>query len=98
MTRSQFPWLVLCLAALAVLAGYRLFGTPTAIAAPQPAGWEYQTASVDLGSLTPKLTELSRDGWEVFNVISVDTLIDQTPDGKTHILTQRVEVTAKRAK
>lgn len=98
MTRSQFPWLVLCLAALAVLAGYRLLGTPAAIAAPQPSGWEYQTASVDLGSLTPKLTELSRDGWEVFNVISVDTLIDQTPDGKTHILTQRVEVTAKRAK
>jgi hypothetical protein len=62
------------------------------------ASWEYQTSSIELGSLTTKLTELSRDGWDVFNVIAVDTMINQTPDGKTHILTQRVEVTAKRAK
>jgi hypothetical protein len=62
------------------------------------AGWEYQTASVELGSLTPKLLELGRDGWEVFNIISIDTMVDQTPDGKTHILTQRVEVTAKKPK
>ena len=62
------------------------------------SGWDYQTASVDLASLTPKLMELSKDGWEVINIISIDTMIDQTPDGKAHILTQRVEVTSRRPK
>lgn len=99
MNRSSFRALTLILFGLAVVAGYRLIAVPMpSIATEASAGWDYQTASVDLGSLTPKLMELSKDGWEVINIITIDTLIDQTPDGKTHILTQRVEVTARRAK
>jgi hypothetical protein len=90
--------LLIVLSSLAVVAGYRMIVAPPALAAPEASVWEYQTGSVDLGSLTPRLTELGKDGWEVINVISIDTMIDQTPDGKTHILTQRVEVTSRRAK
>jgi len=88
------------LAGMVVTAGYRLVSVPAPLRAATATtpGWDYQTASVDLGSLTPKLMELSKDGWEVVSIISIDTLIDQQPDGKTHIVTQRVEVTARRAK
>jgi hypothetical protein len=99
MSRFRFRLLLIVLFALALAAGYRMIGAPTpALAAPEAAGWEYQTGSVDLGSLTPRLMELGKEGWEVINIISIDTMIDQTPDGKTHILTQRVEVTSRRPK
>lgn len=101
MSRRSLSWLsVALLAGVVGLHCARLdvhTGQAQAAAAAN-TGWEYQTASIDLGSLTPKLIELSRDGWEVINIISVDTMIDQTPDGKTHILTQRVEVTSRKPK
>lgn len=101
MSRQCLSWMPVALFAgvlSLVVMRAELHTAPAHAAVAANAGWDYQTSSVDLGSLTPKLIELGKDGWDVINIISIDTLIDQTPDGKTHILTQRVEVTAKRPK
>lgn len=101
MSPSLFRWFLGCVVA-GVAAAYALrvdtASRPVHAAANAPAGWEYQTASVDLSALTTTLGELGKAGWEVINIISIDTMVDQTPDGKTHILTQRVEVTSRKAR
>jgi hypothetical protein len=99
MSRSPWNWLPAVLLAGAVGAWLIRDDTqPVRADAAQaaPSNWEYQTASVDLSALTTKLGELGKQGWEVINIISIDTMVDQTPDGKTHILTQRVEVTSRK--
>lgn len=58
--------------------------------------WEYVTGSIETGSLQARLTELGNDGWEVFSIERVDSVVDQTADGKTHLTSEKLEVTAKR--
>lgn len=60
--------------------------------------WEYSTSSIDLPSLQSKLTTMGIDGWEVISVTATDATLDQGTDGKMHVSSQRVEVTAKRKK
>ena len=60
--------------------------------------WEYNSQSVDAASIQTKLTELGIAGWEVFSVMSTDAIVDTAGDGKPHVVTQRFEVSAKRAK
>jgi hypothetical protein len=99
MTRIQHSyWIGLCLAAIAGLFVARGEPQHKAFAAAAPAGWEYQTASVELGSLGTKLTEFGRDGWEVFSIAHSDAIVDTGADGKPHVTYVRVEVTAKRPK
>ncbi len=101
MSKSRSRLLPGLLLVLCMVAAYRMTTVvpqPIVAAAQVEPQWEYQTASVELGSLTPKLIELANNHWDVVNIISTDTLIDQQPDGKTHIVTQRVEVTSRRKK
>lgn len=60
--------------------------------------WEYNSQSIDATSIQVKLTELGNAGWEVFAVTSTDGVVDNAADGKPHVVTQRFEVTAKRAR
>lgn len=62
----------------------------------EPVKWEYTTATVEAGSLHAHLSDLGKMSWEVFSVVEVGTLIDQTPDGKTHLVSEKYEVTGKR--
>ncbi len=68
-------------------------GSPAAV-----VEWEYNSQSVDAASIQTKLTELGSAGWEVFSVTSTDGVVDNAGDGKPHVVTQRFEVTAKRAR
>lgn len=69
-------------------------------ATPAPEGiiWEYNTVSLEPSSMQAKLTELGADGWEVFAIVNSDLVLDQTNDSRPHLITQRVEVTSKRAR
>ena len=68
-------------------------GSPAAV-----VEWEYNSQSVDAASIQTKLTELGTTGWEVYSVMSTDAIVDTAGDGKPHVVTQRFEVTAKRAR
>ena len=68
-------------------------GSPAAV-----VKWEYNSQSIDAASIQTKLTELGSAGWEVFSVTSTDGVVDNAGDGKPHVITQRFEVTAKRAR
>lgn len=101
MSRSWPSYLTII--AVAGIAGVALFRTemhtPVAhAAAAANTGWEYQTISVEVGSLANKLTDLGRDGWEVFSILNTDFKVENEPDGKAHLMTVRLEVTAKRPK
>lgn len=100
MSHPWQSWLPAC--ALAGIAGFTLIRSEMqprpAHAAAGAAGWDYQTASVELGSLSTKLTEFGRDGWEVFSIVNTDATVDNGADGKPHVINLRVEVTAKRPK
>ena len=96
--------------AIGLAAGYLLFGTrgnslapvkeamAQATAARDAIVWEYRTSSTDVISLQAILTALGADGWEVFSITSVDAILDTGPDGKPHVTSQRLEVTAKRTR
>ena len=62
------------------------------------AEYEYNSQSVEAASIQTKLTELGSAGWEVFSVTSTDGVVDNAGDGKPHVVTQRFEVSAKRAR
>ncbi len=90
---------------LGIVAGYCLFGRdalPPAenplqaqVAVPAEAtNWEYKTISIDRVSLPMTLTSMGSDGWEVFAVTPIDAALE----GNAHVITQRLEVTAKRKK
>src|SRR5262249_2627336 len=94
--------LVLFTFAAGIAVGYFLFGwrtdsTPIATTAhaqtsvaSAAAVWEYSTSSIDVPSLQAKLTVMGVDGWEVISVTATDALVDTGPDGKMHVLSQRV--------
>lgn len=99
--RTRFRLLLTVLAAFVAGLGMLLMNTPRparAAAVAATTNWEYQTASVDAASLATKLIECGRDGWEVFAIVSTDAIVENAPDGKPHVTTQRFEVTAKRPK
>jgi hypothetical protein len=100
MSRSWPSWLSVAALAAAVglMAARSERQDARAYAAAGAAGWEYQTASVELASLATKLTEFGRDGWEVFSLMHTDGVVDTGADGKPHIVYLRAEVTAKRPK
>ena len=57
----------------------------------------FTTATVDLGSLAGTLSELGTQGWEVFSVDHVVSYLDQQEaDGKTRLVVEKMQVTAKR--
>jgi hypothetical protein len=58
--------------------------------------WEYQSASIEIGALGPKLNEWGNDGWEVTSVVSTETALDTQDSEKPRLHCQRVEVVAKR--
>jgi hypothetical protein len=65
--------------------------------APTSGKWDYSTATVDLGSLAGTLSELGTQGWEVFSVDHVVSYLDQQEaDGKTRLVVEKMQVTAKR--
>jgi len=62
-----------------------------------PAKWEYTTATVELGSLPATLSDLGPQGWEVFSVDHVVSVIEQPgADGKTRLVAEKVQVTGRR--
>lgn len=62
-----------------------------------PVKWEYSTATVDLGSLPATLNDLGPQGWEVFSVDHVSSVLDQPAgDGKTRLVVEKMQVTARR--
>jgi len=61
-----------------------------------PAKWDYATASIDAGSLQAHLTELGNAGWDVFSIDRAGMVLDQPADGKTHLVAERYQVSAKR--
>jgi hypothetical protein len=97
---TRHSWLggvVLGLAlAAAVWLGARNVSEARAQAAIAPLAWDYLSTSVELVSLSNKLTELGNDGWEVISVFSTRTELDSQSDTKPHIVTLRVEVVARR--
>ncbi len=100
MPQRSWSWFaaVLFVGILGLLGTRSEVHTVRANAAAANAGWEYQTASVELGSLSTKLNDLGKDSWDVVMIIPTDSVVDNGPDGKPHVLVQRVEVTAKRPK
>lgn len=98
-TSSRVPMFCLLTVAAVAIAGW--LGHPAASGGADPNGtaggkWEYVTGSIEPGSLQARLTELGNDGWEVFSIARVDSVVDQTADGKTHLVSEKLEVTAKR--
>lgn len=62
-----------------------------------PTKWEYSTATIDIGSLAGTLSELGTQGWEVFSVDHVASVLEQqNADGKTRLVAEKMQVTAKR--
>ncbi|MSR57137.1 MAG: hypothetical protein EXS05_05645 [Planctomycetaceae bacterium] len=64
--------------------------------APSALRWEYSTENVEAGGLLVKLGELSGQGWDVFSVEQFAQGIEQGADGKTRLLVERFQVTARR--
>jgi hypothetical protein len=60
--------------------------------------WEYKTESIEATTIQAKLTEFGAAGWEVFSVESTNRALENADTGTPHIVTQRFEITAKRAK
>ncbi len=60
--------------------------------------WEYTSQNVDAASVQTKLNEIGSAGWEAFSVSSTDATVDTAGDGKPHVVTQRMEISAKRPK
>ena len=101
MSRPVSFWLPMVL--LAIAAGFLIPRSESVVVTAQAAQnartvWDYQTVSVELGSLSLKLNELGKEGWEVLMIIPTDSVVENGTDSKAHLLVQRVEVTAKRAK
>jgi len=89
-------------ACLVILAGgLLLFGNREVHSYPDdtkpPVKWEYSTTTVDIASLAATLAELGPQGWEVFSVDHVASVLDQPgADGKTRLVVEKMQVTAKR--
>lgn len=88
----------LCMAGLVLTATMNQDVAAQATPAPEGIVWEYNTVSLEPASMQAKLTELGLDGWEVFAIVNSDLVLDQTNDSRPHLVTQRVEVTSKRAR
>lgn len=90
-----------CLTAMAGLVTLDWLGRPAVsgaadVAATTAVKWEYVTGAVEPGALQARLTELGKDGWDVFSIERIDSTVDQTADGKTHLVSEKLEVSAKR--
>jgi hypothetical protein len=89
------------LAALTLGAGTILwsFAEVTAQApasSPRPLRWDYQSVGVEFSGLPARLTDLGNDGWEVVIVLNTDSTVENNAENRPHLLTQRVEIVAKR--
>ena len=95
--RALLPSLCLLIAAVGgVVVGTGRYAHSYADEPREPLKWEYTTATVEAGGLQAHLSDLGKMSWEVFSIVEVGTLIDQTPDGKTHLFSEKYEVTGKR--
>jgi len=97
LTRTALP--SLCLLLLA--GGLLVIGNRPAHSFPdEPRAamkWEYSTATVELGSLPATLNDLGGQGWEVFSLDHVSSVLDQpAADGKTRLVVEKMQVTARR--
>src|SRR5262249_35295198 len=96
-TTGTLTLTALCLA-LGALVGAGVFSVPPAYSYADPAAPppQYMTTAVDANSLEGKLGDLARDNWEIFSVATSSQSIDQGADGKTHIIVEKFQVTARR--
>lgn len=62
----------------------------------KPAKWQYTTATVEIGALQVKLDELGNGEWEVFAVDHSDSFVEQGGDGKTRLIVEKFQVTARK--
>jgi hypothetical protein len=89
----------ICLAA-GILLGTGVFTAPLSKSYAEPVAGllplQYMTATVDANSLEAKVGDLARDNWEIFSITTASSVIDQAVDGKTHIVIDKFQVTARR--
>jgi hypothetical protein len=89
----------ICLAAGIVL-GTGVFTSPPAMSYADPVVAQilpqYMTATVDANSLEGKVGDLARESWEIVSITTASSVIDQAIDGKTHIVIEKFQVTARR--
>lgn len=86
---------------LGTVAGVLLLGSnQSALSYPLenalPVRWEYLTAATEVGSLQTRLNEFAEQGWEVFSVERMGSVLDQGADGKTRLQVENFQVTGKR--
>src|SRR5262245_5104571 len=96
-TTRMLTLAAICLA-LGALLGGGVFSVPSAYSYADPAAPppQYMTAAVDANSLEGKLGDLTRENWEIFSITTASQSIDQGADGKTHIIVDKFQVTARR--
>jgi hypothetical protein len=63
---------------------------------PAPMRWEYTTMTIDVGELPARLNDLGREGWDVFSLERAGLFLDQAAEGKTRLVTDTLQLTAKR--
>lgn len=89
----------ICLA-FGILLGAGTFTAPAALSGADPlagsAPLQYSTATVDANSLEAKVGDLARENWEIFSITTASSEIDQGGDGKTRIVVEKFQVTARR--
>jgi hypothetical protein len=97
-TTGTITLAVLCLAIGAWL-GAEPFKPASAFSYPDPAAIQppqYTTTIVEANSLEGKIGDLARENWEIFSITTASSSIDQGADGKTHIVVDKFQVTARR--
>ena len=83
---------------LAGLAALLLWNRPveSQLSRADSVRWEYKTVAVDANALETTLGNLGKESWEVFSLARADVVVDQGIDGKTHVLVEKYQVTARK--
>jgi hypothetical protein len=86
--------------ATGVLLGTGTFTAPPAVSYADPVTGpmppQYMTATIDANELEAKIGDLARENWEVISIATASQVIDQAADGKTRIVVEKFQVTARR--
>ena len=93
----RFSLPMVCVLGGAML-GVVLFSGRSAESFPDaaPVKWEYNSNVVDATSLQAKFGEMANDGWEVFSMQVVETVLDPAADGKPRLHVDKYMVIGRR--
>jgi hypothetical protein len=86
--------------AIGILLGTGIITAPPAVSYAEPVAGpmppQYMTATIDANGLEAKIGDLARENWEIISITTSSQVIDQATDGKTHIVVEKFQVTARR--